>query len=394
MDFPSSTNTSSYATSFARYGYGSTELIGLGADISGPTGSVTNYIQQHPEIFGANANISDPTSVANGMGVVLGLVNDDFHTDLFDRQGNYLAAGTPQVRSFIEHDFSLYAGDTYRLTHLLTLNFGLRYENFLPPYESHGLQVTSTVPLTQYFAERNSLQAQGVPQNQMPNSLLQWNLNGPANGKPNWWGPSNLNFAPRIGIAYAPSKTEGLLSKIFGQTGALRLGAAMVYDRFGSDLITQYDQYGSIGMATSGNFPTSYSFTTSPRYTGSAPVLPTPANETFPVTPPNVAAIAGEFMGIAPNLKPPYSYVLNASFARELPGKLTFEVGYAGRLSRRLLLEGDVYTPLEYFKDPQTGITWEQNAMILRKLHDSGMTVADVMANPNIVPTIARLLSQ
>ena len=26
-------NTSSYATSFARYGYGSTELIGLGADI-------------------------------------------------------------------------------------------------------------------------------------------------------------------------------------------------------------------------------------------------------------------------------------------------------------------------------------------------------------------------
>ena len=369
-------DTSSYATSFARYGYGSTELIGLGADINN---AITQY---------TGSTIDDPTSSANGMGVLLGLVNDDFHTDLFDRQGNYLAAGTPQVRSFIEHDFSLYAGDTYRLTHSLTLSYGLRYENFRPPYESHGLQVTSTVPLTQYFAERNALQAQGIPQNQMPNSLLQWNLNGPANGKPNWWGPSNLNFAPRIGIAYAPSKSDGVLSKIFGQTGALRLGAAMVYDRFGSDLITQYDQYGSIGMATSGNFPTSYSFTTSPRYTGSAPALPTPANETFPVTPPNIAAIAGEFMGIAPNLKPPYSYVLNASFARELPGHLTFEVGYAGRLSRRLLLEGDVYTPLEYFKDPQSGITWEQNAMTLRKLHDSGMTVADVMANPNIVPTL------
>lgn len=368
--------TSSYATSFARYGYGSTELIGLGADID-------SAIQQYTGL-----PLDDPTSTANGMGVVLGLVNDNFHTDLFDRHGTYLSAGTPQVRSFIEHDFSLYVGDTYRLTHSLTLNLGLRYENFRPPYEAHGLQVTSTVPLTDYFAERNSLQAKGIPQNQMPNALLQWAPNGPVNGKPTWWTSSNLNFAPRIGIAYAPSKSDGLLGKVFGQQGALRLGAAMVYDRFGSDLITQYDQFGSIGLATSGNFPTSYSFSTSPRYTGSAPVLPTPSNETFPVTPPNIAAIAGEFMGVAPNLKPPYSYVLNASFARELPGKLTMEVGYAGRLSRRLLLEGDVYTPLEYFKDPQSGITWEQNAMTVRKLHDSGLTVPQVAANPGVVPNL------
>ena len=369
-------NTSSYATSFARYGYGSTELIGLGADIDS---AITQY---------TGLPLDDPTSAANGMGVVLGLVNDNFHTDLFDRHGTYLAAGTPQVRSFIEHDFSLYLGDTYRLTHSLTLNLGLRYENFRPPYEANGLQVTSTVPLTQYFAERNSLQAKGVPQNQMPNALLQWAPNGPVNGKPTWWSPSNLNFAPRIGIAYAPSKTEGLLGKIFGQQGALRVGAAMVYDRFGSDLITQYDQYGSIGMATSGNFPTSYSFSTSPRYNGGAPALSSPGNETFPMTPPNIAAIAGEFMGVAPNLKPPYSYVLNASFARELPGKLTVEVGYAGRLSRRLLLEGDVYTPLEYFKDPKSGITWEQNAMTLRHLKDSGLTVAQVAANPSLVPSM------
>ncbi len=381
-------NTSSYSTSFARYGYGSTELIGLGADISGPTGTVPTYMQQHPEIFGQNPVLSDFTSVANGMGVLLGLVNDNFHTDLFDRQGNYLSAGTPQVRSFIEHDYSFYLGDTFRVTHSLTLNYGLRYENFRPPYESHGLQVTSTVPLTKYFAERNALQAQGIPQNQMPNATLQWDLNGPANGKPTWWSPSNLNFAPRIGIAYAPSKTAGLLSKIFGEQGALRVGAAMVYDRFGSDLITQYDQYGSIGMATSGNFPTSYSFSTSPRYNGAAPVLTPPAAETFPVTPPNIAAIAGEFMGIAPNLKPPYSYVFNASFARELPGKLTFEIGYAGRLSRRLLLEGDVYTPLEYFKDPGSGITWEQNAMSVRKLHDAGLTTDAVKNNPSLVPTL------
>jgi hypothetical protein len=369
-------NTSSFATSFARYGYGSTELIGLGADID-------NAISQYTGLA-----LDDPTSAANGMGVVLGLVNDDFHTDLFNRQGSYLSAGTGQVRSFIEHDYSLYAGDTFRVNRQLTLNYGVRWENFRPPYEAHGLQVNSTIPLTQYFAERNRLQSEGVPQNAMPNATLQWALNGPANGKPNWWGPSNLNFAPRFGLAYAPSSDSGLMRKIFGRQGALRVGAAMVYDRFGSDLITQYDQYGSLGIANAENFPDSYSFSTSPRYNGAAPVLTPPAAEAFPYTPPNIAAIAGEFMGIAPNLKPPYSYVLNASFARELPGKLTVEIGYAGRLSHRLLLEGDVYTPLEYFKDPQSGITWEQNAMKVRALHDSGVTVSQVLANPGIVPRL------
>src|ERR1700746_3729755 len=71
-------NTSSYATSFARYGYGSTDLISLGAGLNS---AITQY---------TGLPLDDPTSAANGMGVVLGLVNDNFHTDLFDRQGNYL----------------------------------------------------------------------------------------------------------------------------------------------------------------------------------------------------------------------------------------------------------------------------------------------------------------
>jgi len=375
-------NTSSYASSFARYGYGATELIGLGADIDN---SITAYIQQK---LGPNAQLADPTSVTNGMGALLGLVNDDFHTDQFNAKGNPLPQGTPQVRSFIEHDYGLYAGDTWRATRELTVSFGLRWENFRPPYEQNGLQVAPTVPLTQYFAERNALQSQGIPQNAMPDATLSWALNGPANGAATWWRPVNRNFAPRVGIAYAPADRGGWLGKLFGKTGAFRAGAGIAYDRFGSDLITQYDQYGSIGLATAGNFPDSYSFSTSPRYTGSAPGLAAPPAETFPGTPPDIAAIAGEFMGISPNLKPPYSYVLNASFAREIPGKMTLEIGYNGRLSHRMLVEGDVYTPLEYYKDPQSGITWEQNANVVRKLFDSGLTPAAVQANPNLVPTL------
>src|SRR5260370_28607809 len=77
-----------------------------------------------------------------------------------------------------------------------------------------------------------------------------------------------------------------------------------------------------------------------------------------------------------------------ARLGGEIPGKVTVEVGYAGRLSHRLLMEGDVYTPLEYFKDPKSGITWEQNAAKVRALFDSGLTPAQVKANPSLVPTL------
>jgi hypothetical protein len=378
-------NTSSYANSFPRYGYGATELIGLGADIDN---ALTNFMASNPSRFGANPGLADTASVTNGMGAILGLVNDDFHTNQFDRSGNPLALGAPQVRSFVEHDYALYVGDSFRVKRSLTLTFGLRWEDYRPPYEAHGLQSTSTIPLSQYFAERNRLQNQGVPQNAMPNATLSWALNGPANGKPSWWKPSNLNFGPRFGLAYAPTGRDGWLGKVFGKTGAFRVGASMVYDRFGSDLITQYDQNGSLGVANKENFPDSYSFSTSQRYSGAAPTLPTPARETFPYTPPQIAAIAGDFEGVSPNLKPPYAYVFNASFAREIPGGMTIEIGYAGRLSHRLLMEGDVYTPLEYFKDPKSGITWEQNAAKVRAMFDSGLTVNQVKSNPSLVPTL------
>ncbi|HEV8040111.1 MAG TPA: carboxypeptidase-like regulatory domain-containing protein [Bryobacteraceae bacterium] len=382
-------DTSSFANSFARYGYGESELIGLGADIDN---DLTAFLQQRI----GNAALADPTSAANGFAALFGMVNDDFHTDMFGKNGNPLPQGTAQVRSFIEHDYALYVGDTYRATRELTLTFGLRWEDFRPPYEANGYQIDPTVGLNQYFAERNFLQSQGVPQNAMPDAILKWALIGPGNGKQTWWAPDNHNFAPRVGIAYAPVDRGGILGKLFGQHGAFRAGAGIAYDRFGSDLIAQYDQFGSIGLANAGNFSDSYNFTTSPRYNGAPPVLPAPAQETFPYAPPKIAAIVGDFLGISPDLKPPYSYLLNASFEREIPGKMTIAVGYAGRLSHRLLMEGDVYTPLENFKDPKSGITWTQNADQVRGIYNALLAkdgnptavIQDVTAHPNLIPNL------
>jgi len=86
-------------------------------------------------------------------------------------------------------------------------------------------------------------------------------------------------------------------------------------------------------------------------------------------------------------LKPPYSYVINGSFERSIPGNMTFAIGYTGRLSHRLLLQGDVYTPLEYFKESKSGITWEQNNAAVRALYDAGYAAA-VQKNPSLVPAL------
>jgi hypothetical protein len=389
-------NTSTFTNAYPLYAYGATELIGLGEDIDN---SVQSYLGG--KLGNPNLQLANPTAVTNAAAMLLGVLNDVFVTYQYTKSGQVLPQGTPQQRSFIEHTYAGYVGDAYRVNRELTINFGLRYENFRPPYEANGLQVDTTVPLNQYFAQRNGLQQQGVPANQMSDFTLSYALNGPANGKPSWWSPDNANFAPRFGLAYAPSDRSGLLAKLFGKSGAFRVGGAIAYDQFGNDLIVNYDQYGSLGLSNPTNFPDSYSFTTSPRFTGNYPALPPAPTGGFPYTPPAIAAITGTFLGISPDLKTPYSIILNADYSRELPGKVTMEVGYIGRLSRRLLMEGDVYTPDENYKDPGSGITWQQNAMTVYNLANhlaaglglpynnaASAVAAEVMNNPGLVPNL------
>jgi len=374
-------NRSSYANSYPSYGFATTVAVGLGEDIQN---DVTNFLVT--QTGNPNLQLANPDAVATAMGALLGLVNNTQITYQFDRNGNPLAIGAPSVRAFNMKEYEGFVNDSWRVTPELTLTLGLRYSNDRPPFEANGLQVAPNIGLDQYFAQRAGLGAQGVPSNAMPNAFLSYSLGGPVNGKPSWYEPDNNNFGPRFALAYSPRGRDGWLKRIFGSNGAFRMGGAMLYDRYGSELVTQYNQFGSFGLSTTLNNPVSYNFTTSPRYDGTLPAFPASPAGGFPYTPPDVNAISGEFQGIYPNLRSPYSMLLNASFAREIPGKLTLEVSYNGRLSRKLLLQGDVYTPLENFKDPGSGETWLQAMTAFRNLNDAGVTPNAVMSNPSLVP--------
>jgi hypothetical protein len=106
------------------------------------------------------------------------------------------------------------------------------------------------------------------------------------------------------------------------------------------------------------------------------------------LTPPTIVGGFTSFTGIASDLKAPYEYLLNFSYARPLPKHMSLEIGYVGRMSHAGLLSQDFAKPLTNFKDPKSGTTWAQGVGQLRALFDQGLTAAQVKANPNLVPLV------
>jgi hypothetical protein len=64
-------------------------------------------------------------------------------------------------------------------------------------------------------------------------------------------------------------------------------------------------------------------------------------------------------------------------------------------------MQGDVFTPLENYKDPASGVTWQENAQIVYNVANSlakqagvpynnaaAMVAQEVMSNPNLVPNL------
>ncbi len=276
--------------------------------------------------------------------------------------------------------------DSWRATSELTLTYGVRYSNYSVPYEVNGVQVGTTTGMDVFFAERVGAMLSGVPNSAMPNALLTYDLIGPENGKEGWYKRDNNNWAPRLGFAYSPMK-DGLLTKILGKGSVLRAGAGMVYDRFGSDLVTEFDRTGSPGLSTNVTQPINTDFTTASRYQNGLPSLPPAQAGAFPFTRPAVVGGFGSGVGIDPGLVAPYSFLLNASYAREVKGGITVEVGYIGRLSRKNLIQVDAMQPLTRFVDNKSGQDWSQMSGQLRDAYERGVTPAMVKANPGVIGT-------
>jgi hypothetical protein len=329
------------------------------------------------------------------MASLLGMITQVNAVYNITSKGTTLAQGAPVNRRFAADSYEFYGQDSWKVTPTVTLNFGLRYSLFSPPWETNGQQVVSNQNLTTWFNNRGIGMSQGVPANQAP--PISFDLGGPANNAPGFYKWDTKDFAPRLAVAWAPSGNSGLWKALVGQGGqtTIRAGVGIVYDRIGPSLLATFDANGSFGLSSNltngGGIQTP---ATAPRITGLtgiesiptqdltggqmyAPEPPTTFPQTFPSG--NATGAYAVYWGMDSNLKTPYSYTADFSVGRELGHNYSFEVSYVGRFSHRLLSQEDVAAPLDLV-DPKTHIDYYTAVGALAKVYRQGVATDNVTA--------------
>jgi hypothetical protein len=373
----------SYSNSFPTFSFSRSTLLGLGADINL---ALNTYIQQ--QSGNSSLKASEATNVTNAFGDLLGVINQYTATYNYGRDGSAIAFGAPTTRAFVTKEFDFYMQDVWKARRDLTFTYGVRYSINQVPYEKNGLEVVTTVPLENFLAERIYAQANGIPGFAMPNANLTYALGGPKNNAEGWFKPDTNNIAPRFNFAYAPV-SDSFFGKLFGKGSVIRAGGSVLYDRYGSDMVVNFDKSGSPGLSTSISQPQNTDFTSGFRYTGGGlPALPAAPQGGFPFTPPAIIGGFGATVGVDQNLVAPYSILLNMSYTRPIAKGVTVEAGYIGRLARKGLLQQDFMQMLTRFKDTKSGTDWSQASGVLRNYFESGITPAQVKANPSIIPVV------
>jgi hypothetical protein len=360
-------------SNFPTYSFSRNTLKGLGQDIT----TIVNAAALAK--YGSGVPTAQNVNVQNAMGAMLGVLNQYSATYQFQVSGGTIPFGGAVPRSFSTDEYEFYFMDTFKVKPNLTLTYGLRYGLYTPVYEAKGEQVIPSIDPDIYFADRAGGQLLGAPAFAVANPRLTFIKGGAANGADSWYRTDTNNFAPRLALAYTPD--------FLGKGTVIRAGAGVTYDRYGSNMAVSFAANGSPGLSTQLAQPLNTDFTDSPRFgIGPLPQLTPPVVTGYPFTPPEVFGGFNSFQTVSRNLVAPYQFLLNFSIAKPIVAKTTLEVGYVGRLSRKSLLRMDYGQPLTRMVDPASGQNWMQASAILRDLFESGVTAAQVRANPSLVP--------
>ena len=290
-----------------------------------------------------------------------------------------LAQGAPIARHWATDTYSFFVQDTWQMRHNLTLSYGLNYQLMTPITETSGQEVSPNVNIGTWFNTRATNMLNGIGATQDP--LISFAPSGSYYNQPGLYSTQNKNFAPRLGIAWSPNPSWSWAKKIIGNNATVvRAGAGTYYDNFGPALAMSYDAVGTFGLSTELSNPASQlNLTTAPRISNmnvipttnslGQVIFPAAPSSTFPVTFPQGAEAIEH--GIDQSMKTPYSYAVNLSIERQLPGRMVLDIAYVGHFGHRLLGLDDVAAPANLV-DPKSGISYFQAASRLSQLWRSG----------------------
>ena len=129
---------------------------------------------------------------------------------------NSLTQASPQILDSRSKYYALYAQDSWRATNNLVLNYGLRWEASMPWYDTQN-KIETIIPGEQSVV--------------FPGAPTGWVVPGDP-GVPRTLAPTQWhNFSPRLGLAYSPSSSSGILGALFGGPGktSIRIGGGLYY---------------------------------------------------------------------------------------------------------------------------------------------------------------------
>ncbi len=248
---------------------------------------------------------------------------------------DYLIQASQQILDSRTKYAGIYAQDSWRITPNLTFNYGVRWDMIMPWYDT-GNKIETLIP-----GEQSVL---------FPGAPTGWVVPGDPH-VPSTLAPTQYhNFSPRLGIAYSPNWSDGILGKIFGGPGktSFRAGFGLFYTS-----VEDLSQFQEIGDPPYGLFYVS----------PAPPVFETPyidrgtgdnEGQRFPfVFPPKgvsaknpdttfnwagVLPISGALAYRNTNVTP-YSEDYEASLQRQIGSNAVLSINYVGTQGHKLITE-------------------------------------------------------
>ncbi|MGA8153808.1 MAG: carboxypeptidase regulatory-like domain-containing protein [Terriglobales bacterium] len=266
-------------------------------------------------------------------GTVTGVDFADYLIGAPTAQGGYTQAALQLLDSRTRYG-GAYVQDSWKATPDLTLNLGLRWEVSMPWYDTQG-KIQTWV--------------KGEQSTVFPNSPPGLVYPGDP-GIPKTLAPTKYdNFGPRLGIAYSPSFTDGVLGKVFGGPGKSSIRASFgIYYTSVEDLNLFYEVADApFGLYWSSPGPVSFSEPFRNRLDGgtdgegqrfpfTVPTPGSPANKTLSFA---VYEPMSYFPGYDIHNKLPYAEHFNFSIQRELSRSTVLTVSYVGTEGHRLIAQ-------------------------------------------------------
>jgi hypothetical protein len=227
-----------------------------------------------------------------------------------------------------------YVQDAWKVTPNLTVNMGLRWEVSMPWYDTQG-KIQTWVKGEQSTVFPNSPQGLVYPGDP---------------GIPKTLAPTRYdNFGPRLGLAYSPSFSDGVLGKIFGGPGKSSIRASYgLYYTSVEDLNLFYE----VGDAPFGLYwtsPGAVDFAEpfrnrldggtdgeGQRFPFTVPTPGSPANKTLDFS---VYEPLSYFPGYDVRNRLPYAEHFNFSIQRELSKSTVLTISYVGTEGHRLIAQ-------------------------------------------------------